>query len=51
MVTLMLTGGCVVGVTVFGLIFWRCRASLKRSKLVADDLLEEHYRMQGERLR
>ena len=50
MVTLMLAGGCAIGATVFGLIFWRCRASLKRSKLVADDLLAEHYRAHTERL-
>ena len=44
MVTVMTAGGITLGAAVFGLIFWRCRASLKRSKLVADDLLAEHYR-------
>jgi hypothetical protein len=49
-ITLMTAGGCATGAAVFGVIFWRCRASLRRSKLVAGDLLAEHYRKQAERL-
>lgn len=44
MVTLMAVAGLAAGTGVFGAIGVAARRSLKRSKLVADDLLAEHYR-------
>jgi hypothetical protein len=49
MVTLMAILGITAGLLAFGGIYAFARRSLRHDKQTADQLLEEHYRMQGAR--